>query len=311
MTHGQIDSHQHVVPPAYARWLERQRWHLPVPAWTADAALAEMDARAIDGALLSVTTPGLWQAAGRDARDLARAVNEFAAQQAAARPDRVGFVAPLTLPDVEGAIAAACYALDELGADGIVLMANAGGRYLGDPLFEPLYAELDRRDAVVFIHPVFPARTGPPAATGDPRNDADLLAETTRSAIDLVASGLLARYQRLRVLLAHAGGYLPYMAHRIAPMCSPDRDFGAGYEALQRFYFDTALSSGPPTMAALQAFAGPRHVLFGTDWPYVAPAVLDRFVGELAGYPLTAGERADIARGAAQALFPRFRPGAA
>jgi 6-methylsalicylate decarboxylase len=305
-----IDTHQHVVPPSYACWLRDQGWHLPVPDWTPAAALAAMDHQQIGTALLSVTTPGLWLAGTREARGLARQVNEFAAEQAAHHPGRFGFFATLTLPDVEGAIEAASYALDDLHADGVVLLANAGGRYLGDPQFAPLYAELDQRGAVLFIHPTFPAAAGPPAASGNPRSDVDLLAETTRSAVDLISSGVLARFTRLRVILAHAGGYLPYMAHRIAPMCSPDGSYEAGLAVLSQYYFDIALSSGPATLAALLAFARPSHVLFGTDWPYAAPAVLDHFRTQFRGYPLTQGQRDAILRTAAEDLFPRLRPAA-
>ncbi len=306
---GSIDTHQHIVPPSYARWLHDRGWHLPVPEWTAAAALASMDRQRIGTALLSVTTPGLWLAGIREARGLARQVNEFAAEQTARYPGRFGFFATLTLPDVDGAIAEACYTLDELHADGVVLLANAAGRYLGDPVFGPVYAELDRRGAVLFIHPTFPAAQGPPAATGDPRSDVDLLAETTRSAVDLISSGILARFTRLRVILAHAGGYLPYMAHRIAPMCSPDGSYQAGLDLMRRFYFDIALSAGQATLAALTAFAAPAHIVFGTDWPYVPPAVLDHFISEFRDYPFAPAQRESVLRTAAEALFPRLRGG--
>jgi len=302
-----VDAHQHLVPPRYAAWLADRGWHLPIPDWTPDAALAAMDRLGVETALLSVTTPGLYRATQAQARGLAREVNEYAAGLAGERPGRFGFLATLTLPDVDGAVAEAIYALDELGADGIVLMANAAGRYLGDPGFVPLYAELNRRAAVLFVHPIFPARAGPPAATGIPASDVDLLAETTRSAVDLVSSGTLARFPRLRVILAHAGGYLPYMAHRIAPMCSADGSYQAGLEVLRQFYFDVALSGGAPTLAALMAFAAPGHVLFGTDWPYVPPAVLEHFQAELSRYPFGPGQRESVLRTAALDLFPRLR----
>ena len=304
---GSIDTHQHVVPPGYARWLRDQGWHLPVPEWTADHAMATMDRHGIETALLSVTTPGLYLAENVEARRMARQVNEFAAEQARSYPDRFGFFATLTLPDVEGAVAEAAYALDELNADGVVLLANAGGRYLGDPVFRPLYQALDERGAVLFIHPTFPAAQGPAAAIGDPRSDVDLLAETTRSAVDLIASGVLAACTRLRVILAHAGGYLPYMAHRIAPMCAPDGGYQGGLEVVRRFYFDVALSSGAATLAALMAFARSGHVLFGTDWPYATPAVMEHFLAEFSRYPFLADQRDAVARTAAEGLFPRLR----
>jgi predicted TIM-barrel fold metal-dependent hydrolase len=107
--------------------------------------------------------------------------------------------------------------------------------------------------------------------------------------------------------LAHAGGYLPYMAHRIAPMCSPDGSYEAGLAALKEFYFDVALSSGAATMAALLAFARPGHVLFGTDWPYATPAVMEHFSAEFEHYRFPAGQREAVVRIAAEELFPRLR----
>jgi predicted TIM-barrel fold metal-dependent hydrolase len=266
-----------------------------------------MDKHGIETALLSVTTPGLYLAEPQQARRLARQVNEFAAEVARDQPDRFGFFATLTLPDVEGAVAEAAYALDELNADGVVLLANANGRYLGDPAFLPLYRELDKHNTVLLIHPTFPAAQGPPARTGDPRDDVDLLAETTRSAVDLIASGVLATCTRLRVILAHAGGYLPYMAHRIAPMCAPDGSYETGLETLKTFYFDVALSSGAATLAALTVFAPPGHVLFGTDWPYATPAVIGHFLAEFDHYQFPEGQREAIVRTAAEDLFPRLR----
>jgi amidohydrolase family protein len=124
------------------------------------------NASRVGTALLSVSAPGLWLAGTREARGLARQVNEFAAEQAARHPGRFGFSATLTLPDVEGAMEAVSYALDELYADGIVLPANAGGRYLGDPQFVPLHAKLDQRGALLFIHPTFPAAAARPPPPG-------------------------------------------------------------------------------------------------------------------------------------------------
>jgi predicted TIM-barrel fold metal-dependent hydrolase len=305
---GAIDVHQHVVPPGYARWLRDRGWHLPIPDWTAGQAMAMMDRHDIATAMLSVTTPGLYLAAPHEARQMARQVNEFAAEQVSRYPDRFGFFATLTLPDVDGAIEEAAYALGELHADGVVLLASADGRYPGDPLFRPLYEALDQRAAVLFIHPTFPAAQGPPAATGDPRSDVGLLAETTRSAVDLIASGVLGRHSRLRVILAHAGGYLPYMADRIAPMCSADDSYETGLDALRRFYFDIALSAGHATLAALTTFASPDHVLFGTDWPYATPAVIDHFLTGFRDYPFPPSQRESVSRAAAEKLFPRLRP---
>ena len=151
-----IDTHHHVVPPAYAEWLRasgQEAGGLPIPSWTEEAALSLMDAHEIEMSILSVSTPGAHLGDDREARRIAREVNEFAADVVARNPGRFGFFATLTLPDVEGSIAEAAYALDTLKADGVVLLANTHGQYLGAPELERLFAELDRRNTVVFVHP--------------------------------------------------------------------------------------------------------------------------------------------------------------
>lgn len=153
---ARIDTHQHLIPPRYRDVLEARGERpggIDPPTWSRGRALRVMDANGIATGILSVSTPGAWLGEAGEARRLARYVNEYAAELAGREPDRFGFFATLTLPDVEGALAELTYALDELHADGVVVLANSAGTYLGDPTFEPLLAELDRRDAVVFVHP--------------------------------------------------------------------------------------------------------------------------------------------------------------
>ena len=302
---GFIDTHHHVIPPGYAAWLSAKGWQLPVPTWSPDAALAAMDRHGVDMAIVSLSTPGLFRASLDEARRLARQFNQFCADVARARPDRFGFFATLTLPDVEGASTEAVYALDELGADGVVVLSNARGSYLGEEEFAPVFAELDRRGAVIFVHPTFPHEGGPPVEVGHPRNDAELLVDTTRTAISLVTSGFLDRFTRIRVVLSHGGGFLPYMSHRIAPMCVPSHDYNAGIASLRRFYFDLALSSSSAALPTLLAFASEDRLLYGSDWPFAAPETIAHFRCEFDNFPLPEPVRQAIAYRNAERLFPR------
>ncbi len=212
---GRIDVHHHLVPPAYAALLRdrgRRPGDVDVPAWTPERSLRVMRRNGIATSILSLSTPGVWFDDPREARRLAREVNEYAGGVVADRPARFGFFATLTLPDVDGAIAEAEHALDLLGADGVVLLANHAGRYLADPEFDRLLAYLDEREAVVFVHPgELPAEPAP----GIPSFTADFLLDTVRAATGLVLSGALERHHRIRWILAHAGGFLPYIAHRV------------------------------------------------------------------------------------------------
>ncbi|NML47182.1 amidohydrolase [Ramlibacter sp. G-1-2-2] len=301
-----IDTHQHIVPPFYAQWLERKgltAGGLPIPRWSAEAALEMMEALHIAAGVLSVSTPGVHLGDDAEARSMARAVNEFSAQVAAEHPGRFGFFATLTLPDVEGAIAEAAYALDNLKADGVVLLTNVRGTYLGDASMEPLMEELNRRQAVVFVHP---SELPAPPVPGIPPFAADFLLDTTRAAINMAKAGWLARYPDLKIILSHAGGFVPYAAERFARLCAPSGRYEDGVLQLQRFWFDTALSSSPYALAALLAFADPGRITFGSDWPYAPQERSAHFARLFEQYGFDAKQREAIERGNALRLFPRF-----
>lgn len=306
-----IDVHQHVIPPAYAAWLRAKgvddAGGRALPAWSVSEALGVMDAHDIEKAILSVSTPGVSQVAGdcddAEARAMARAVNEFAATVARDHPDRFGFFATLTVPDVDGALAEAAYALDVLGAAGVVLLANTGGRYLGEPEDAELFAELDRRGAVVFVHPsTLPA----PPVPGIPPFAADFLLDTTRAAFRLVQTGIVRRHPNLRIILSHAGGFLPYASHRlmVTLLAAGGRSPDDLMQDFQSFYFDTALSGSPAALPSLLAFAKPGHVLFGSDFPYAPAPAVAYFTGQLDAYAALDGAgHAAIDRDNASALF--------
>ena len=250
--HADIDVHQHALPIPYSGWLRSKGVHdaggRALPGWSPEEALRLMDEQGIATAILSVSAPGVHLDPSRrsdpEARAMARRVNELVARAAADHPTRFGFFATLTLPDVDGALEEARYALDTLGASGVILLANTHGRYLGAPEDEPLLAELNRRRAVVFVHPR--ELPGPPVE-GIPPFAADFLLDTTRAAYRLVQSGAIARHPDLRIILSHAGGFVPYASHRLAMGITAVTQ-RAPFEVLddfRRFYFDTALSGSP------------------------------------------------------------------
>ncbi|KUL38811.1 amidohydrolase [Streptomyces sp. NRRL F-4489] len=309
-TPARIDVHQHALPPAYLRTLEDRGldsggW--PLPVWDASRALAMMDDQGIATGVLSVSAPGVHLGDGTGARALARTVNEAVAELVKDRPDRFGQFASLPLPDVDAAVAEAVHALDELGADGVVLMASAQGRYLGDPAYEPLWEVLDARAAVVFVHPNEPPV---PRLPGLPAPVLDFTFDTTRTAVHMTVNGVLRRHPRMTVILAHAGGYLPYVAHRVAvtaPQVRPDLTSDALLADLRRFHFDTALSGSPTALPSLLAFAAPGHVHFGSDWPFAPTEAGAYFTGHLDAYDgWEPGALEAVNRTGAEALFPRL-----
>jgi 6-methylsalicylate decarboxylase len=303
-----IDVHHHLVPSFWAEALpshggDPSGWRSPV--WSPDSSLAFMDAQRIATAVLSLTAPGVtgWQGAAR--RDMARRVNEFAAGLVAQRPDRFGAFATLPLPDIDAALRELEYAFDTLGADGVILLSSYADHYLGDPAFGPIWAELERRQAVVFVHPAKPAI---PVIEGIPGPIVDYPFDTTRTAVQLVLNGVVARSPRVKIILSHAGGFLPYAAHRFAELASAVRTNVPAaadlLESFRSFYFDTALSSSPASLLALQGFARQGHILYGSDFPYAPAAVGASFTAKLDAFDgLAPRTRVEINRSAAHTLF--------
>lgn len=304
-----VDVHQHLIPPAYRAVMDRHGitaagW--PTPAWDPEAAVGMMDRRSIATAFLSISSPGTHFGDDAEARAVSRMVNEYSAELARDRPDRFGFFASLPLPDVDGALAEAAYCFDELHADGVVLMSNVEGRYLGDKAFEPLWEELDEREAVVFVHPTAPPM---PMLEGMPGPLLDFCAETTRTAVHMTLKGVMSRHTRMKVILSHGGGFLPYAAWRFTggAQFNPGTTPMGILADLQRFYFDTALTSTPSALPSLLAFAAPGHVLYGSDFPF-APEDSGTFVDSLLdGYEgFGPGQLDAINHAGAKALFPRL-----
>lgn len=338
---GKIDVHQHLLPPRYfealaaagdratgdsqavaggtaqwnpwdasggtaARQGSRTVGGWLMPEWDPRAAIAMMDEAGIETGILSISAPGVHFGDDAAARELARELNDYQAELVKEQPDRFGHFAVLPLPDFDGAVAEAVRALDELHADGVLLLSNAHGRYLGDPAYEPLWTELAARSAVVFVHPTAPPIKQLP---GMPTALLDFPFDTTRTAVDLVAHGVFDRHPDLRVILSHAGGFLPYAASRFsaAAMFNPGTTPESIQAGLRKFYFDTALSATPTSLPSLLAFAEPGHVLYGSDFPYAHPEWRARFDHCLATYDGPGAERlGEVHRSAAEKLFPRL-----
>ncbi|PTU67470.1 MULTISPECIES: amidohydrolase family protein [unclassified Chromobacterium] len=306
-----IDVHQHVVPPFWAEALpahggDPSGWKSP--AWSPQSAIDFMDSQGIATGLLSLTAPGVQGWSGQAKLDMARRVNEYTAGLVEQRPDRFGNFATVPLPDIEGSLREIEFAFDALKADGVVLLSNYHGQYLGDPAFEPVWAELNRRRATVFIHP---GKPGIDAIAGMPGPLVDYPFDTTRTAVQMVLNGTLARHPDVNIILSHAGGFLPYASHRFAELAPGVRhDVPATEDLLrlfQRFYFDTALTSGPVALPSLTAFAGVGRILYGSDYPYAPAAVGASFTAQLDAYTgLSPQEHAAIRRNNALALFPRL-----
>jgi 6-methylsalicylate decarboxylase len=271
-----IDIHHHILPDVF--WRATNDVHSPVggilPApWSKESTLSYMDDAGIDVAITSISTPGVHMGDDSAARDLARRVNELSAQLIQEHPDRFGGFAALPLPDVDGALRALEYGLDVLKLDGVVLFSNARGIYLGATGFRPLFDELERRGAVVFVHP-----TSSPDLTarrlGLPDSLIDFTADTTRAVAQLHYGNTFARTPNVKYIFSHAGGTIPYLATRFSIIDEMNvipgaEERGTAADTLRRLYWDTALSWRPPVLRMLRSVVGMGQVLFGSDYPYL------------------------------------------
>ncbi len=309
MNKNRIDVHTHLIPPF---WAEELKTHggdpsgWGSPEWSPESVLRFMDEEGIAVSMLSLTAPGVEGWKGADRIHMACRVNDYGAGLVRETPTRFGYLATLPLPDVDAALAELARAYDELHADGIVLHSNFDGIYLADPRFDPVWAELQRRSATVFIHPTMPPMAALP---GVPGPLLDYPADTTRCALDLVLKGHRHRFASTRLILSHGGGFLPYASTRIAELSASlthDRSAEQLLTDLRSFYFDTALvaASGLPS---LLSFVSTDHILFGTDYPYASEKVCKTFTANLDGTTeLTAADLETINRGGSL-LFPRLQ----
>ena len=271
-----VDVHHHILPDFF--WRETNEQDGPVggiapPPWSKESALSFMDDAGIDVAVTSISTPGVHTGDDARARSLARRCNEFGAELVQARPERFGAFACLPLPDLDGSFAELAYALDVLKMDGVVLFSNARGVYLGDERFDAVFDELERRHAVVFVHPT--ASPDPAAhALGLPDSLIDFVADTSRAIAHLHYSNTFARTPNVKYIFSHAGGTIPYLASRFAVVdemgvIPGGSKRGTAADTFRRLYWDTALSWRDPVLQLLRSVVGMDRVLFGTDFPYL------------------------------------------
>jgi len=310
-----IDVHHHILPEHYRAALAgigiAGGGGLPFPAWSAADALGLMDRCGIEAAATSISSPGVHFGDADFARDLARRCNETSARLVQDHPARFGGFAILPLPDVKGALRELEHALDVLGLDGVVLLASqSDGRYLGDALFDELFAELDRRAALVFVHPTIP-KSSESLPMDVPGFAAEFTFDTSRAALNLIWSGTAHRFPNVRFVFSHAGGAAPFLAWRwnllnAHPVMRERAPHGV-IHYLSRFFYDTALSANPHALRSLQELVPASQILFGSDFPFAPEPIARLCIDGLASYPgFEAAERSAIERTNALALLPRL-----
>jgi predicted TIM-barrel fold metal-dependent hydrolase len=266
-----VDVHHHHVSPTYAAAMRARGQNLP--QWSLDKALAFMAENGIATSVLSLQQPSIWFGDGDlpQARRLSREANDFAAGVIRDNPGRFGLFATIPLPDTEGSLREAEYALDTLKADGIGLMTSYGTKWLGDRSFWPVLEELNRRKAVVYTHPLSPACCGS-LMTELNASIIEFTTDTARTIGSLLFSGAAARFADIRWVFSHGGGPLPYHYGRFARQEAVQKDreqlFPKGmlFE-IRKFYYDIAQAHHASGLTGLLKLVEPAQLMFGTDFP--------------------------------------------
>jgi predicted TIM-barrel fold metal-dependent hydrolase len=282
------------------------------PAWSEDAALRAMDRLGIAKAYLSISSPGVHFGDDQAANELARRCNDEAARLKRAHPDRFGFFACTPLPDIAGALHEIGRSFDELGADGVVFETNFNGLYLGDEALAPVYAELDRRAAVIFLHPTtsacgcwtspFGKKLGPDL--GYPRPMLEFMFDTTRTVTQMILSGTLETHKRIRVVVPHAGAALPIFAERVVAFFKNAPAVPDIRKALYGLHYDLAGAPVPELLTALLSVADPAKLHYGSDWPFTPMQACEALAWKLDTTPLLEDPlREAVMQGNAKALF--------
>jgi predicted TIM-barrel fold metal-dependent hydrolase len=295
-----VDVHAHYYPPA----LKATGAPTPMNAWTLERHMDEMDAAGVARSMLSLTTPGIVPA-GEPGRSLMRASNEYAAGLCSSHPGRFGFFTCVQLEDVEGSLQEIAYGFDVLKANGVGLFTSYANRWLGDPHFDPVFSELERRRAVVYIHPA-----GPACCSRLIPEVADTLIEygtdTTRAIASYIYRGAARQFPNVRMIWSHSGGTMPFLIERFD---GADRNPALQAQASEgfrkaagRFFYDIAQSSNPVATTALRSVIPVSQIVFGSDYPFRTP--LEHVKGLEGGGVFTAKELASLYRGNVAAALP-------
>ena len=284
---GAIDVHSHIITSEFLSSLENEGRLMdegfPLPKYNVESHLKWMDETGVQTSVLTLAAPQPASA------DVVRQTNEAAARIKKEHPGRFKFCAALPLPDVNAAISEAIYALDTLKADGIKLATNVGGQYLGAPELDTLFSVLNERRAVVILHPHRPEPVNRQVMQQTPLAMQEYLSETTRAVTNIISRNVLARYNNIKVVVPHCGAYLPLAIPRmksLTPVMQANKMVGEiDYEAnLRALYYDLAGAHSPEVIRMMLTITTPDHLLYGSDYPYVAPQMLTQSLARMKQY---------------------------
>lgn len=266
---GIVDVHAHYVP---AELKAAGGGGGPLASWTIEKHLEGMDQAGVARSILSLTQPGV-TARGEEGRALVRKCNEAGARLAADHPGRIGFFTYVELSDIDATLKEIAYGFDTLKTQGVAVFTNYGGKHLGDPMFDPVWEELNRRKAVVHIHPTL-NNCCTHVVEGVPDGTIEFGTETTRAIARYVYGGAGRKFPDVKMIWSHSGGSMPSMIERFKlgdrnpafKQAAPD-----GIRAeLAKMFYDVALGTDPAITAGLRNAVPVSQIVFGTDFPFAS-----------------------------------------
>lgn len=312
MSTSMIDVHSHPLLPRYRKVLGADAMGVALPDWSPEQHVETLDAHGIGTGVLSLPSLGDLLT-GEQGRAMARALNEDLARLVADRPDRFAAFATVPMDDMDAANEEMAYALDVLKLDGVGVSTHRHGVYLGEPVYDPWFEEMDRRGTTLFVHPTAPANFDPAGRLNV--SILEFMFDTTRMVANMVLSGAKARFAAVNVISTHGGGTIPYLAHRIeiggqmpwAYRGGPRQSVAELHAALGSFYYDLTAATSTAQLTAMQQLVSADRLLFGTDFPFMPPQTIAPALAAFAAHPgFDETEKEQIRRGNALALLPRL-----
>jgi 6-methylsalicylate decarboxylase len=303
-----IDVHSHaILKIGHEAPVDKQ------PDWSVEKTLSLMDRFRIDACVLSVPDAANYST-GQPACDIARRINESLADIVAKHPTRFGMMACLPGADVDGALEEMAFALDVLKMDGVSTSTNINGPYLGDPLFNAWFQEMDRRALTLFIHPIA-APTSKSVSLGLNVSILEFMFDSTRMITNMVLSGAKRRFSKIKMISTHAGGTIPFLSERIQTL---EGAYGAGegrrklsakkvQAGFASFYFDLTAATSSAQLGALLDLVPASQIMMGFDIPFMSPQTIAPAIQDIEQYSFSAGDLSSIAYETAGTLFPALK----
>ena len=273
-----------------------------VPPWDMKIDEEALDRMGITGALLSLPVSA--------SPEVTRQMNNFLAQFAAYDSKKYGMLACLPMEYAEDALKEINYAYETLKADGFSIPSNTKGVYPGDDRMNEILAELNRRSAVVLLHPTKPAEVNDSLYVKD-MSIYEFPFDTTRAMMDLIYRSKIQKYPNIKWIVSHAGGVIPYIAYRLSTVAEENKASNLSEDdvlaSLKSLYYDVALSTDPSVFSALKELVGASHILFGTDYPLRQEKGVTKSIEQISSYyGFDDSEKEQIMAETAKKLFPRF-----